>query len=204
MTDVTRPDDLAETAEGDSVTAEALQREIDDRPLYRLLEDSEQPHFLLDGTLLDIIDESVPESASGRRSRKVASSGTSLSTVVTDRRIVVFIPRTDDIERLSIPFDDVVAAEAETAPGGNHRLSVQTDNKSYRIDTSRTEREETNSASEYADRAEPESERTDTSDTGASGGVADSLDELERLADLYERGVLTEQELEEMKAEILE
>jgi hypothetical protein len=204
MTDVDRLDDLAQTAKGESVTTEALQREIDDRPLYRLLDDSEQPHFLLHGTVLDIVDESVPESASGRRSRKVASSGTSLSTVVTDRRVAVFIPRTDDIERLNIPFEDVTAVKAETAPGGNHRLSVQAGNNSYRIDTSRTEREETNSASEYADHAEPTSERTDTPDTGASDGVTDSLDDLERLADLYERGILTEQEFEEMKAEILE
>lgn len=198
MTDVNRLDDLAETAKGDSVTTETLQRTIDGQPLYRLLEDSEQPHFLLDGTLLDIIDESVSESASGRRSRKVAGSGTSLSTVVTNRRVVVFIPRTDDIERLSIPFDDVVAADVQTAPAGNHRLSVQTDTKSYRIDASRTERGETDSASEYADSAEPTSDSA-----GASEGSTGSLDELERLADLYERGMLTEQEFEEMKAEIL-
>ncbi|MFO7927075.1 MAG: SHOCT domain-containing protein [Halobacteriota archaeon] len=201
MTDADRLDELADTADGDSVTTEVLRREINGQPLHELLEDAERPQYFLTGSMLDIVDESAPESDPGRRRRKVASSGTSLSTVVTDRRLLVLLPRTDDIERLSVPFSDVVAVNAENAPGGNHRLSVRTGDKSYRIDTSQTESAETDSASQYIDATELTGERTHRD---AAGGVTESLDALERLADLYDRGAITDREFEEMKAKILE
>lgn len=200
MTDTDRLEELADTADGDSVTIEVLRREINGRPLYELLEDAERPQYFLTGSMLDIVDESVPETDPGRRRRKVANSGTSLSTVVTDRRLLVLLPRTDDIERLSIPLSDVVAVNAENAPGGNHRLSVRTGDESYRIDTSQTERAEADSASQYVDAAEP----TGRTHRDAAGGVTESLDALERLADLHDRGAITDQEFEEMKAKILE
>lgn len=201
MTDADRLAELVDTADGESVTTDVLQRELNGRPLYSLLEDSERPQYFLAGSMLDIIDESVPESDPRRRRRKVAGSGASLLTVVTDRRLLVLIPRSDDVERLHIPLGDVVAADAESAPGGNHRLSVRVGDTSYRIDTSRAKRAETDSASEYIDAAESIGDRTRSD---ATDGIMESLDALERLADLRDRGALTDREFEKMKAEILE
>jgi hypothetical protein len=182
-------------------TGSPSRRRYCGRPLYSLLEDAERPQYFLTGSILDIIDESVSESDPRRRRRKVAGSGTSLSTVVTDRRLLVLIPRTDDIERLSIPLGDIAAADAENAPGGNHRLSISVGDTSYRIDTSQTKSAETESASEYVDAAESSDERPRPD---ATDGVLESLDALERLADLHDRGVLSDREFEEMKTKILE
>jgi hypothetical protein len=204
MADADRLDSLSETALGDSVTAEALRRQVNEQPLHQFLEESEQPHFLLRGSILDIVDRSVPESDSGRRSRKVASSGTSLSTVVTDRRLLILIPRTAEPERLVVPLGQVRTAECENAPAGNHRLSVEGSDTAYRIDTSRTASDETDLASEYLAEADSHPGSTDTGAGGAMDGVDRSLDALERLADLYDRGIVTEEEFEELKAEILE
>ncbi len=201
MTDINRLSELADTANGDSVTTEVLQRELNGQPLHSLLEDAERPQYVLAGSILDIINESVPESDSRRRRRKVAGSGSSLLTVVTDRRLLVLIPRTDDIERLSIPLGDVVTADAENAPGGNHRLSVRVGDTSYRIDTSQARSAETGSASEYIDASASTEGRTRSD---ATDGVVESLDALERLADLHERGAITDQEFEKMKTKILE
>jgi hypothetical protein len=199
-----RLDALTETAIGDSVTADALQRAINERPLHQFLEESEQPHFLLQGSMLDIVDESVSGSESGRRSRKVASSGTSLSTVVTDQRLLILIPRTAETERLVVPLAQIRAADSENAPGGNHRLSARAADRSYRIDTSQTGSDETESASEYLASAGSPRHGAETGASGAADGAIASLDALERLADLYDRGMLTEQEFEEMKTKLLE
>lgn len=204
MTDADNLDALVETAVGDSITTGALRREINGRPLYQFLEKSEQPHFLLQGRILDLVDESVPASEPGRRSRKVASSGASLWTVVTDQRLLILVPRTADVERLVIPLGHVGAADAENAPGGNHRLSVRATDRSYRIDTSQTASEETELASEYVAGTDSRGQGTATGASDAADGVPGALDALERLADLYDRGLLTEQEFETMKAKILE
>ncbi|WP_227738995.1 SHOCT domain-containing protein [Halorientalis pallida] len=189
-------DGVAGEAAGDSVTAEALRADVGGRELREHLADAEQPQFLLRGSILDIVDRTVPESEDGRRSRKVASSGGVLVTLVTDERVLVLIPRPDTAERLDIDLGAVETAEPESAPGGNERLVLQTADKAYHIDTSRSADGETRDASEFLREVRPE--------PGSEAGADTPLDTLDRLADLHERGALTDEEFAQKKTELLD
>jgi hypothetical protein len=190
------PDGLAAAATGDSVTVEALTTDVGNRELREHLADGEQPHFLLRGSILDIVDRTVPESEEGRRSRKVASSGGVLVTAVTDERTLVLIPRSDSVERLAIDSGTIESAESESAPGGNERLVVQTADDAYHIDTSRSPDGETAAASKFL---------RDARSTSGNDAAADTpLDTLERLAALHERGALTDEEFAQKKDELLD
>lgn len=190
------PGQLANTAIGESISVESLQREIDGRPLYRQLADSEQPHFLLHGSILDIVDTTIPESETGRRSRKVAGSGKTLVTVLTDERVLVLIPRADSVDRIEFNLSTLESVTSESAPGGNERLVCETIDNIYRIDTSQSQAGESAAASEFVAESQPAAP-PDTGDTAP-------LDALERLADLRERELLTEAEFAEKKAELLD
>ena len=195
MTNSEQIDGLVAAARGESVTTETLQRTIGERALSDHLTDSEQPHFLLRGSMLDIVDLTVSDDESGRRSRKVAGSGSALFTVVTDERLLVLIPRSGGTEQLAVSLGDIESAETERAPGGNRRLSIESVDTAYRIDTSQSPGDETDAASAFIDNSETTSSR-DSDD--------DPLATLERLADLRERGHLSQQEFEEKKGELLD
>jgi hypothetical protein len=197
MTDQLQPETLASAASGDSVTADALEEPAGERALYQLLEPDEQPQYLLRGRILDIVDREAQESESGRRSRKVAGPGTELRTLVTDERFLIVVPREEvAAERLTVPLSTVDSVDAEDAPGGSQRLRVYTDETAYYIDTSQSDTDEVRAVQEFVSDLE-----TPAEPTGSSEGV---LDTLERLADLHERGALTDEEFDQKKSELLD
>jgi len=207
MTDDPRPDSLATSAAGDSVTTDALGEPAGDGPLHRLLEADEQPQYLLRGHILDIADLDAPESGPGRRSRKVAAAGFDLRTLVTDDRVLSVVPRSDGIEQLSVPYPDVSDVDTEAGPGGAQRLRVFAGDTAYYLDASGSDAREIESAAGYVADRDP----TDgSSDADASAGADDGgsskevLDTIERLADLHERGVLSEEEFERKKGDLLD
>lgn len=188
---------LASTATGSSVTVESLRESIGSGPLHQLLGESEQPQYLLRGTLLDIGDRTTSESESGQRRRKVASPGTDLLTLITDERVLIVIPREANSEQLNVPLTKVTEIEGESAPGASERLCVHTEETTYYVDTSDTESDETASAREFVTE---EQSGTEPSDRGEN----DPLETIERLADLHERGVLSDDEFEQKKDELLD
>lgn len=198
MTDDTRPEVLATTAEGDSVTAEALDQRIGDEPLLCFLETDEQPEYLLRGRLLDVIDRTAPDSASDRRKRKVASHGSDLITIVTDRRVLIVLPRRDDVETLTVQFSKVTDVDMESAPGGNCRLRVFNDEKTYLIDSSRSDSDEVEATQAFG------TDRARQVESASEGNSNDVMDTLERLADLHERGALSDEEYQRKKNELLD
>lgn len=201
MVDRSRLETLASSSEGDSVTVESLAEPAGDGALHRLLEDGEQPHYLLSGRILDVVDSEKSESDPARRSRKIAATGSALRTLVTDEHILAVIPRRDGIEPILLPYAEVSSADTETAPGGNRRLRVYTSTTDYYIDVSQSEGPEVDAAAEYVNGRGP----VGNSDNSTTGGDADEiLDTIERLADLHERGALTDAEFKEKKSEILD
>lgn len=211
MTDDPRPDSLAASAAGDSVTADALGEPAGDGPLHRLLGADERPQYLLRGHILDIVDLDAPESDPGRRSRKVAAAGVDLRTLVTDDRVLSVVPRSDGIERLSVPYPDVSGVDTEAGPGGARRLRVFAGDTAYYLDASGSDAREIESAAGYVADRDPADGSADAdadADVGASaddgGNSEEVLDTVERLADLHERGVLSEEEFEQKKGDLLD
>jgi hypothetical protein len=188
---------LAARATGDSVTVGGLEQAVGGTPLYRYADKSEQVHFLLRGSVLDIVDSTVPDSANGRKRRKVPSAGAALVTLVTDQQVCMIVPRGDDSERLAVSLRDIERATAESAPGGNERLAVHASETVYYIDTSHSIADETEAAATFL---------TDHEKVGSPPEASrrDPLEALERLADLHQRDVLTDAEFEEKKRELLD
>ncbi len=191
----TRPSRLAETAAGRSVTADALREAVGGDALHRSLAEGEQPEYIIRGSVCDIDDLTAPESET-RRKRKVASPGADLLTVVTDQRVLVVVPRPDGADRISLPLADISAAGVERAPGGNSRLQVESDGTGYYVDGSQSPPEEVEAAQAFI---------ADRRGHGATGSDATTpLETLERLADLHERGALSDEEFAAKKAELLD
>lgn len=196
MDDTEELDDLASRAAGESVTAEALRETVGSDPLFHLLGPDEQPEFLLRGNILDVVDRNAPETDDRRRSRKVADRGTDLLTLVTDERLLVLVPREAEAERVTVPLSAVTHVDTESAPGVSRRLRVRTDDTAYYVDASGSDGDDAAAVAAFvADRQHRD------------GGGADAdgvLDTIERLADLRDRGALTDEEFERKKTELLD
>lgn len=191
----TRPSQLAETAAGRSVTVDTLQEDVGGDALYRSLAEGEQPEYIIRGSVCDIDDLTAPASEA-RRKRKVASPGADLLAVVTDQRVLLVVPRPDGADRISLPLADVSAASVERAPGGNIRLQVESNDTGYYVDGSQSPLEEVEAAQAFL---------ADQRGHGAAGtGSTTPLETLERLADLHERGALSDEEFAAKKEELLD
>jgi len=193
----THPSRLAEAAAGNSVTPDTLREAVGGEPLYRSLTEAEQPQYIIRGSVCDIDDLTAPASGA-RRKRKVASPGSDLLTVVTDRRVLVVVPRPDEADRISLPLEEVSAVRTESAPGSNSRLQVESDGNGYYIDSSDSPLEEVEAAQAFiAEQPSPSQ--------GASGPDSTTpLGKLERLAALHERGALSDEEFEAKKQDLLD
>lgn len=193
----TCPSRLAETATGSSVTADTLREAVGGDLLHQSLAEAEQPEYIIRGSVCDIDDLSAPESGA-RRKRKVAGPGFDLLTVVTDRRVLVVVPRPDGADRISLPLEEVSAVRTESAPGGNSRLQLESDGTGYYVDSSDSPLEEVEAAQSFI---------ADQSSRGHGASGPDSttpLGKLERLAALHERGALSDEEFEAKKQDLLD
>lgn len=204
MTDSSRVEAFASASNGSSVTVDALSESVGDGPLWRLLKPDEQPQHLFQGRILDIVDREAPESAPERRRRKVAAARSTLYTLVTDSRIRVVVPRTDGAEQVTVPYADVSRVDTEAAPGGNRRLRIYTDDTAYYADASQSDGAEVESAAEYVATRDVVGESAGEGDNANGESTAEILDAIERVADLHERGVLSETEFERKKGELLD
>lgn len=187
---------LASEAPGESVTVETLSETVGTGPLYRLLRADERPQYLRRGHHLDVVDRNAPESAAGRRTRKVASQGFDLITLVTDERVLVIVPRSEEAEQITVSLSEISHVDTESAPGVSRRLRVQTDDTTYYIDTSQSSSDDSEAVRKHL---------TDVMSRDSGVGDTDEiLDTLERLADLRDRGTLTEGEFARKKTELLD
>ncbi|ELY38979.1 SHOCT domain-containing protein [Natronorubrum tibetense] len=163
------------------------------RRLRERLDSDERVQYALRGRIMDYeTNDDDRDRREESRTRKMASRGRDLLTLVTDRRLLVVIQREApaDHEYRSISYDELRGAKLETA-NGNQRLVLRGP-KRYYIDVGRTSTDDTTAACSTI-RQQIETESDD-----------DSFDSLERLEALFEQGHLTEREFETMKRELLE
>lgn len=213
MDEAERIERLVADAEGASVTEERLSESVGSRRLHAIVGDDERPHHVLRGRLLDIFDVSGGTVVEESQTRKIPSKGTDLITVVTDRRVLVVVQRPAEPDVIEVPVGDLEEATHEAALGTNTRLRLLTGDRAYLIDTSGSEEAHGEDAVEFlrglgerTEGAEPSGARAETNaevetETGAGTDVFEAI---ERLADLNERGALTDAEFAEKKQELLD
>lgn len=200
MVDQSTLENLEVMSDGDSITTDALERSVGGSPLYHLLSDEEKPQYLLQGRILDLVDRDKSESDPDRKSRKVADPDSALKTILTDERVLIVVPRRNEIEQVNIPYTEVSQVDIETAPG-SQRLRVFTDPTAYHIDVSQSDSDEAQAAQSYADEIELP---TSTEKGATHSDTGEILDTVERLSNLYDKGVLSQTEFEEKKTDLLD
>jgi hypothetical protein len=210
-------DQLAAAAKGETVTPERLAEEVVDA-----LEDGEQPHALVTGSSVDIVD-------GDDRDRLYASVDDSVFAVATDRAVRVIVPQVMGSEVETVAYDRL--EDIEAGSGAPRSLVIRSPGRTLDVNVADRERPgelvsfvrdwtRGGTAGVGGSGADGTTGRTEAADGGTDGAVADdgsaagptggadggddTLDTLERLGELHEKGVLSDEEFRRKKAELLE
>jgi hypothetical protein len=179
---------LAAAAPGDSVTADRLRARLvpdgDPARLRDVLGPDEAPQYLLEGVMAD----RVP--AAGDLRRRMARPGGSVFALVTDRAVHLVVQYEERLAVDTVPLAAVRGATVEHA-GGETRLEIDAGDERYRVYPSATPAAETEAAATALD------------EWDGSTSTDDPVSSLERLAGLYERGLLTDEEFAAAKRDLL-
>lgn len=183
---------LARGAEG-PVEAAALDGPIDDqRRLVDLLAPDEQPHYLLEGAILDSVshrDGTEPDD----RTRNVAPADGAVRALVTDRAVRLVVSYGESATTHRLGFDDLSEVSLHER-GGDRRIKFTVDGNAWDVYPS-------DDYAACADAVAFVTARIGSSDGSGSGRT--TLDRLERLADLRDRGAITDSEFETLKRDLL-
>jgi hypothetical protein len=160
----------------------------DGRPVRSFLDDEETPVAVMRGTMLDSVRGRGDDS---ERSRTMTAEPGGIVALVTDRRVRFLVDRGDRVEETTVPSSAVDETVVETM-GDALRLTVRT--------------EEGPGYTFYPDEDAAGAVRAAADALGSAGADdrEDAMDRLERLADLHERGALTDEEFAAKKRELLD
>lgn len=200
------PREIAQDAPSESVTVDRLTE-----PIIDALGADEQPQHILRA-------DSVDYTPAGDETERLFSRvDTVASLVVTTEQILVVVPRAVTDELYEIEYDEVTECSVET--GQFPAVHLDTDTQSFSMNLSARERPEPVARyirrQQTADEAElsppgstdiaGEDPPEGTAETDANGGDdTDPLDRIERLAELHDQGVLTDEEFESKKQQLLD
>lgn len=210
--------ELADNAEGDSVTYEAL---LETR-IVAALDNNEQPHHLLQGNAILI--------KSGNNVEKKGGAGGSVTTSVTNNRI---LSNVEGEGIINIPYDSITSVEYGLPPedeweinipvigdfsGQTEKLIIHTQGRVYYFDLSErlgifpdswVEQNQEDHSEYVFDvinfiRNKREEVRNRASRPEPEPTESDPLDQIERLKKLNAQGTITDKEFEEKKSDLLD
>jgi len=184
---------LAEQAENETVTPERL---IGDEQFFTevisFLEEGEQPHFLFPLTT-GLLADSALVVESGAEREELLSKLDGGSCVVTDRYIRIVSNKGE----WTIPYNSVASVDFV----GHPALHVQTSGRTYYIKIAGTIFDEEKNLSEAATFIREKQREATLND---SSDEEDALEKLDKLGELREKGVITEEEFKKKKKQLLE
>ena len=185
-------DDLDYEPEGEYVTAKRVKKIAD------VLEDDEQAMYMTKGGTIDVEGAGSGKSVFGSdRGRKSSILG-SIRTAFTDRRIIIKIPQMVGDDQRTIAYNSIVAADLDTGILSN-RLSIQTSGPTYHIQVTDPGKKEAREIPGFVRRKVEEAQGggSDRSDT-------DPTEQLQRLKELHDDGVVSDDEFEEKRQNLLD
>lgn len=159
-----------------------LRKKLAKAPLD-YLDGDEELHYFLNGYDLDIDDN---------------DEGHQSQLVVTDKKVVMLASSiTGKDSQYVVSFQDIIGVSVQRRMMSH--LRIQTAGHSYKISAGGSSPELADDVAEFIRK------RKDEIDTGSEDSSEDSaLDKLERLADLRDRGVVSDDEFKEKKQELME
>jgi len=165
-----------------------------------IVDPSEKIYYLAKeaGGGIDVEGSSAGSSLFGNdRSRKTGTVGW-VRTAATNKRVLVKIPQALGSDERSVPYRNITSVDLDLG-AVYKRLSLQTAGQTYHIDIGGLSKDECRKMARFV-----RNKVSEAQETGGSGGETDPVDQLERLRDLKDDGVLTEEEFEEKKSDLLD
>jgi hypothetical protein len=128
-----------------------------------------------------------------------------LTTVVTDRRVLFKHGKMIGSKQTSIDYKDISSVEVSFGVV-QKRLNIETDSKVFGIGVGQLDKDEVQDMAKFVrekarETSLPEIER---SNEKSPTDEEDALDKLERLGELHDNGVITEEEFQEKKQSLLD
>ncbi|QLH85109.1 PH domain-containing protein [Halosimplex pelagicum] len=128
-----------------------------------------------------------------------------LTTAVTDRRVLFKHGKMIGSKQTSIDYKDISSVEVSFGMV-QKRLNLETDSKVFGLGVGQIDKDEVQDMAKFVREKcrKTGKTRNEDSDGNSSPDEEDALDKLERLGDLRDRGVVTEEEFEEKKQSLLD
>jgi|GEM_PF-7062942 len=179
--------------QGDWVTPERLEKVIE------LLDDEETVHYMWRGGTIDVEGSGAGESIFGNdRDRKSSFKG--IYTAVTNKRIVIAVPQVLGDDERHIPYRSVTSVDLDTGVL-SRRVSLQTKGQTYHIQAQGPSKDEIRSAMKFIREKVEELHQTQQV---VNTNEPDPTVQLQNLKQLHDEGVVSDEEFEKKKANLLE
>lgn len=170
------------------------------RKIADILDDGEPVHHLTRGSTVDVEGSSAGTSLFGDdRSRKTGTSGY-VRAAITDKRVVIKIPQVLGSDERSVPYRNITSVDLDTG-FVTKRLSLQTPGQTYHIEAHEPDKQSVREAVSFI------RDQTAKAQTQGNNGPAndpDPTEQLQNLKELYDEGVVTEEEFESKKQDLLD
>ena len=176
--------------EGEYVTAKRVKKMAD------VLEDGEQVMYMTKGDTIDVEGAGSGKSVFGSdRSRKNSLRG-NIRTAITDRRIVIKIPQMLSDDQRVIAYHNIIGADLDTGIV-NKRLSIQTSGPTYHIQVGAPEKKEAREIPTWINN------KVEGMRQSAGQPAIDPTEQLQRLKELHDEGVVSDEEFDEKREKLL-
>lgn len=187
-------DPLDATPQGAYVNQERVDKIRD------ILDPDERVHYLTRGQTVDVEGSGAGSSWWGNdRSRKQGTRGY-VRAAATNKRVVVKIPQFTGTDERSVPYQSITSVDLDAGLGGK-RITLQTPGQTYHIQANFPGKPEVREMTRFI-REQITGDTTTVTSTAST--ETDPLEQLEKLGELRDNGVLSEEEFEEKKADLLD
>lgn len=187
------------TVENADINCEPQNEYVSEKTVSKVddvLEKGEKVHFLAKGK-----GKGVKVRSSRIRKKRIVATKGFVRTAATDRRVVCKIPNLLFDEDVSIPYHNMTDIDFKSGFVGSSFLIIHTDTKTYRIDIRQLHKDEGKRMTQFIQEKISEVQYPTTSQSKSS---EDPFDRLERLQDLKNDGVISEEEFAEKKESLLD
>lgn len=168
-----------------------------------ILDEDESIHYIATeaGGGIDVEGSKAGHSLLGNdRSRKQGTSGY-VRTVATDKRVAIKIPQFTGNDERSVPYNSITSVDIDTGLV-RKRLTLQTPGQTYHIGAGGTDKAELREMAKFIRQKISEANQPEVQQ--AELEQDSPVDQLEKLSDLHDKGVLTDDEFQEKKEELLD
>lgn len=164
-----------------------------------LLNENERVQFMTAGSTIDVEGAGSGKSLFGNdRSRKTGTRGY-VRTAFTDDRIVVKVPQWTGSDQRTLGYDEILGVDLDTGLV-KKRLTLQTAGPTWHIEIDEPGKKECRNLVSFIEmKIEEASQRSAT-----SGQEIDLTKQLQRLKEIHDDGLVTDDEFEEKRAKLVE